>query len=152
MRIDGIFRQSGLRSQVTCSSRTERESGCQNPPMMSSLDGDVGDGAPALVLVVEYRTEYTPLLPLFFFLTSKYVGVFGRFLLGIHSSPPRWSSQYSTPLLIVPNHHQSLIICVRPSCHCRVGYSCPCSDPFLFPRACHELYAGPWGQPSEVHS
>lgn len=63
MRIEGIFGQSGLSSVV--GSRTERESGCQNPPMMSSLDKDVGDDTPALVPFVEYHTEYTPLLPLF---------------------------------------------------------------------------------------
>lgn len=96
-------------------------------------------------------TPSTHLFCFFLLSTSKYIGVFGRFLLGINSSPPRWSCQYSTFLLIVPKHHQYLIILERPSCNCREGLvldtaAAHVRTPFLFPRASHEPYAGPWGE------
>jgi hypothetical protein len=60
IRIEGIFRQPKLNLQGT-RSRTKRESGCQNPPMMSSPNEDIDDDASARYLFVEYHTEHIPL-------------------------------------------------------------------------------------------
>ena len=51
----------------------------------------------------------TPAHTSFFWLTSKYIGVFGRFLLQKSSCSSSWSFQYSTSLLILP-YHQCLVI------------------------------------------
>lgn len=105
--------------------------------MMSSLDKDVGDDAPALDLFVEYHTEYTPIL-----LLSPLDEQIYRRVWPLSAGYKQFSSKVVLSIFHVLTHRpqtppildhfgEAIMQLPRGSC---LGYSsCPRSDPFSFP-------------------